>query len=1148
MGSVLTRLYLAGGMVKRRHLSWAAPLFLVPALLVLPPPAAAGTRTHIVSGNGGVSDDPTFPASWDHFSATVHSCRIDRDAPDAVYTSDEGFQYFYGLIPFRRAGLLYFDVSSVPHGRRVKRAVLHMKTWWVGMAPDPNRPDSLFACADTSASDARWVGSNSATFSEPREGESGPWTPALSARMNYRQFGIVSRPWRSSVPAGQNSPGQGWWSLDVTRGVQAWVNGRPNAGFWVFGRAWYDKSASMYWSQAANPTLRPWLEIVWEDVPYCGPWPGGREVAFSFSTDDGFRSDNLAWASALDSLGHHFTIAVVDSFIEASQPGTPGTKLNDTELAQLAAAGHEIAGHSTSHREWNPLVVPDSVVAWGVEQDSISRHVGPNYQVRSIAWPFHLHNRRMMEIARDEGYIVGRNGGLDWATLKRGQLCSWDSCRIYEVGLTMADANITGDEAATRAYVRNSIREGIEHGNCWINLYTHTTDGRYSGGAGISRQELVWVIDELERSGTVWIETLGNVAAYYRQYHVPSLQDPLLLILDPSRQPIATDDAAAVAEDSLVSIPVLANDQTAVCGVDPATVAITVHPVHGSADIDPLTGAVVYMPAADYNGTDSLQYDFADTCGLRSGWATVTITVLPRNDPPVAAADTLYCAGPDSVAILVLANDHDIDGALSPETLTIVVPPVQGEAVVDALRGCIVYRPPMPFASADSLCYVVRDDSLALSNPAWVCLKPGGGPPGAVSGLQARIGWRRVELTWGEPIGIAVAYEIYRSEWRQPGGLVAYPLFDDLPGAVLPEAPASRAAAASDTLWTLIATVPAGIRAHSDSVSARNVYEYVVFAQGPNGEFGPPPAAPTRARNYILGDFEPEEDGAATAADLALLGAQYGGTRADPGFAPELDIGPTDDGGPLGLPLTDGRIDFEDLMILARSFEGTELPPPGGEPEPARIGWAWLDEHTVALLLLDPCPQLKGLRVRVPLLPGEPPAVSVTAPAAGAAGPVAAMSAAGGGLDLGIAVLGEGRTFLGTGEVCRLVFSAPVPPLVPVVDGRTRENAPLLCQLVQSTGAPGAIIVRLDQNSPNPFNPRTKITFTLPCRTQVRLDVFDLAGRRVATPLQGDLPPGLHEAVWDGRDGEGRGVPSGPYLYRLSWAGEHLTRRMLLLK
>jgi hypothetical protein len=99
--------------------------------------------------------------------------------------------------------------------------------------------------------------------------------------------------------------------------------------------------------------------------------------------------------------------------------------------------------------------------------------------------------------------------------------------------------------------------------------------------------------------------------------------------------------------------------------------------------------------------------------------------------------------------------------------------------------------------------------------------------------------------------------------------------------------------------------------------------------------------------------------------------------------------------------------------------------------------------------------------------------------------------------------------------------------------------------------AAGAPIARLSlaQNSPNPFAEETAIRFSVPAPERpVTLRIFDVAGREIARPVDGALLLGERRVVWDGRDGEGRIVPSGVYFYRLEVDGEELSRKLLRLK
>ncbi len=91
--------------------------------------------------------------------------------------------------------------------------------------------------------------------------------------------------------------------------------------------------------------------------------------------------------------------------------------------------------------------------------------------------------------------------------------------------------------------------------------------------------------------------------------------------------------------------------------------------------------------------------------------------------------------------------------------------------------------------------------------------------------------------------------------------------------------------------------------------------------------------------------------------------------------------------------------------------------------------------------------------------------------------------------------------------------------------------------------------IRLSQNSPNPFNPKTEIRFTLPVAgAVVDLTIFDVAGRALVTLVEGAQAGGEHVLNWNGRDEQDRPVGSGVYFYRLSVNDMSETKKMLLLK
>ncbi|MDD5400061.1 MAG: tandem-95 repeat protein [Sulfurimonas sp.] len=177
--------------------------------------------------------------------------------------------------------------------------------------------------------------------------------------------------------------------------------------------------------------------------------------------------------------------------------------------------------------------------------------------------------------------------------------------------------------------------------------------------------------------------------------------------------PVANVDLGTVAEDGSVVVDILANDTDLDGTIDPTTVVITTNPTNGSISVDALTGAVTYTPNADYNGSDSFAYTVQDNEGAISSPATVSLTVTPVNDAPVAVDDSVTTQE-DTVLSSVIdldANDTDLDGdALSVVAGTFET--VQGGEIVIAADGSYTYTPPTNFNGEDSVDYTVTDGEL----------------------------------------------------------------------------------------------------------------------------------------------------------------------------------------------------------------------------------------------------------------------------------------------------------------------------------------------------------------------------------------------------------------------------------------------------
>lgn len=130
-------------------------------------------------------------------------------------------------------------------------------------------------------------------------------------------------------------------------------------------------------------------------------------------------------------------------------------------------------------------------------------------------------------------------------------------------------------------------------------------------------------------------------------------------------------------------------------------------------------------------------------------------------------------------------------------------------------------------------------------------------------------------------------------------------------------------------------------------------------------------------------------------------------------------------------------------------------------------------------------------------------------------------------------------------------YTDPTPPVGPVdywLQETTTNSSANWYGPAHLNAAPVPSDPHLYQNAPNSFNPRTTIRFDLPGAGEVRLAVYDIAGRLVRVLVAGEQSAGTHVAVWDGRDDTGRAMASGSYLARLEAGGKSEVVRMALVR
>ncbi len=428
--------------------------------------------------------------------------------------------------------------------------------------------------------------------------------------------------------------------------------------------------------------------------------------------------------------------------------------------------------------------------------------------------------------------------------------------------------------------------------------------------------------------------------------------------------------------------------------------------------------------------------------------------------------------------------------------------------------------------------------------------------PAAVTDITAAPGHNKVDVSWTHDGTDTAVYEVYRGLWYDGAVTTsAYPEYDDLPGTI-PTRPADRDAAYSSPEWVLAGTVAVGTTSFTDigevggsgafdpAGADRGVYYYEVFAvdAATNGSLAAADGN-DRATNYWLGDVD-AIDGYVAVDDINALGTAFATSDGDGSgfYDPAIDVGPTDDWSGMGIPLTDNVIDFEDLMVFAMNF-GQVGPAKvkGGQAGMISLAWVAGEDGSYALKLVSGN-GLQGVHLSA--------AAPVTGVQAGdlLKGQKIFMTNAGSNLDANLAVLGTGASISGSGDLIVLNAKSPLKPEDLTIDLRGTDNAKLDYTLDKDGSTATPTVFKLAANYPNPFNPMTKISFSLPEAQTVQLAVYSVDGRKVATLVSGAMSAGTHEVVWMGNDDAGHSVASGTYFYRIRAGNFNEVRKMTLVK
>ncbi|MFX0021273.1 MAG: OmpL47-type beta-barrel domain-containing protein [Candidatus Hermodarchaeota archaeon] len=193
--------------------------------------------------------------------------------------------------------------------------------------------------------------------------------------------------------------------------------------------------------------------------------------------------------------------------------------------------------------------------------------------------------------------------------------------------------------------------------------------------------------------GDIWFEYKVNDGSVDSNTAVITIT-----VISVNDAPVAVSSTVTTLEDTYISIILFATD----IEEDLLAFIIVDYPSYGG--LSGVGSNIIYMPDPNYWGTDFFTFKVNDGA-LDSNIATITITIHPVNDAPIANSDSAITDEGTSVIIEVLANDSDVDGdSLSIEEVTV---PAWGTAVISG--DVIVYTPYMDYSGEVSFMYTISD-------------------------------------------------------------------------------------------------------------------------------------------------------------------------------------------------------------------------------------------------------------------------------------------------------------------------------------------------------------------------------------------------------------------------------------------------------
>ncbi|HWO73652.1 MAG TPA: S8 family serine peptidase [Dehalococcoidia bacterium] len=550
----------------------------------------------------------------------------------------------------------------------------------------------------------------------------------------------------------------------------------------------------------------------------CMPWPFGGELCFYVGTPDADMDAPEAWAI---STGGPVKVAVIDTGIDYNHPDLKANYAGGYDFLNNDSDPMDDQGHGTHVSGTIAALMNNQTL--GEEEGVVG--VAPNAKLLAykVCGPDGNCDDFAIQQAVDAAVAAGAKvlnmsfGGPDISqSLNEAIQRAWNANV-----LTVAGAGNEGNTAlfypaafenviAVAAYDEDHRRATFSTYGNWVevsapgNVIMSTYPMAACGGAGSvpgdtgcytwlsgtsmatphvsGAAALVWSRADVTTAARVREILLqsadGQGVASVRldswtQYGGVNLHDALTYG-STNTPPVADSQSVSTPEDTPVAITLTASDADG----DPLTYTVVSGPNKGS-----LSGTapnLTYTPGPDYAGSDSFTFKVSDGTA-DSNVATVSITVNPVNDLPVAANDSYDATAGVALNVPapgVLANDNDAD--LDTLTASLVSGPANGTLTLNA-DGSFTYTSNAGFSGVDSFSYAAGDG--VGQGTATVTINVSAAPPppstDTVAITKATYNGRRDQLTieatsTAAPSAVLTAYDNTNPASPVPLGPLAY--------------------------------------------------------------------------------------------------------------------------------------------------------------------------------------------------------------------------------------------------------------------------------------------------------------------------------------------------------------------------------------